>query len=298
MPEPEAGHDLVEDQQRLELVAQLSHFLVEVIGHRAGAALRADRFHDHGRRAPQQLVEDQPGPQRSQRIREELLGVGSCAEGDAFGFHAPRTGHVQAIHHRVAPAMVGAAHFDDLLFLRERAGTPDGRHDAFRARPEHPEHLDGWHQAIDQLCQFEFILVEETGHRPAGLQHFDDLVAHGRIIAAEHGRAAGLQEIDIAVPIGVPQVGAFGLFDGDREGIIEGQVVLHPAGDEFLGFQVERLRAGAFGLEIVQVFLHALRPDGMHRLADQRIQPAVDIFHIRIFGNGILLVFGHVVSFT
>ena len=40
-PDPKAGHHLVEDQQRAELVAQLAHPGVEVIGHRPGADSRA-----------------------------------------------------------------------------------------------------------------------------------------------------------------------------------------------------------------------------------------------------------------
>ena len=37
----------------------------------------------------------------------------------------------------------------------------------------------GGHEPVDQLGQFEFVFVEQPGHRAAGLQHFDHLLAHG-----------------------------------------------------------------------------------------------------------------------
>ena len=66
MPEPEAGDDLVEDQQRAVLVAQLAHAGVEVARQGAGAALRPDRLDEHRGRAAAGPVEPQ-GPLRASR---------------------------------------------------------------------------------------------------------------------------------------------------------------------------------------------------------------------------------------
>ena len=100
--------------------------------------------------------------------------------------------------------------------------------------------IDG-HEAVDQLGQLQLVFVEQAGHRAAGLQQLEDLLAHGRVVAAQHGRAAGLQEVDVAVAVHVPQVGAVGFLDRQREGIVEGQVVLHAAGDDLFGFVGQRL---------------------------------------------------------
>ena len=58
--------------------------------------------------------------------------------------------------------MIGAADLDDLLLFGKCARCADGRHDTFGPRTEHAEHLDRGHEAMDQLCQFEFILMEQT----------------------------------------------------------------------------------------------------------------------------------------
>ncbi len=73
------------------------------------------------------------------------------------------------------------------------------------------------------------------------------------------------------------------------KGIVEGQVVLHAAGDDLLGLVGQRLRAGALVLEVAQELLHPVAPDGAHRLVDERLQPAIDLVGVVPFGNGVLL---------
>ena len=72
--QPEAGHNLIEDQQCAELITQLAHFLIEIEGHRAGAALGSERFDDDRGRAAEQVVEDQVAFQCSQGIRDRIPG--------------------------------------------------------------------------------------------------------------------------------------------------------------------------------------------------------------------------------
>jgi hypothetical protein len=170
---------------------------------------------------------------------------------------------------------------------------PDGRHHAFGPGTEHAEHLDCGHEAVDQLRQLEFVLVEQTGHRSAGLEHLDHPVTDRGVVAAQHRRAARLQEVNIAVAVHVPEIGALRFFDRHGEGIVEGQVVLDAAGDEPLGFIGQLLRAGAPRAEVVQVGLHFLAPHPAHGLGDQSVQAAVNVVDIGIFGNGVLLSLGH-----
>ena len=156
--------------------------------------------------------------------------------------------------------------------------------------------IDG-HEAVDQLRQFQFVFVEQAGDRSAGLQQLEDLVAHRGVVAAQHGRPARLQKVDVAVAVHVPQVRAVRFLDGQREGIVEGQVVLHAAGDVLLGLVGQRLGAGAVGLEVVQELLHLLAPDGAQRLADEFLQAGVDLVGVVPFGDGVGLSVGHGTSY-
>ena len=49
-------------------------------------------------------------------------------------------------------------------------------------------------------------------------------------------KTARLQEVNVLVSVNIPHVGVRRFFNGDREGIIERQVVLNPTGDVDLGF--------------------------------------------------------------
>ena len=164
-PDPEAGDDLVEDEQGAELVAQLAHPGVEVLGRRAGARLRAERLEHHGGRAAAHPVLDELAAQGAEVVREGLAGRARGAERDALGVHPVGAGHPQAVDQRVGPAVVRAADLDDDLVAGERPRGPDGGHDGLGARPERAVHLDVRHVAVDRLGELELVLVEEPGDR-------------------------------------------------------------------------------------------------------------------------------------
>ena len=171
----------------------------------------------------------------------------------------------------------------------EGARRADGGHHAFGAGTQHAEHLDRGHVALNQLCQFQFVFVEQPGDRPAVLQQFKDFLAHGRVVAAEDGRAARLQKVDVLIAVHIPHVRAARFLDRQRERIIERQVVLHAAGDDLLGFFDQRFRFDAFRLEVIQEVLHPIALDGPHRLLRQFLQACQNFVGVGIFRDGILL---------
>ena len=59
--------------------------------------------------------------------------------------------------------------------------------------------------------------VEQPGDRPAILQQFKDFLAHGRVIAAEDGRAARLQKVDVLIAVHIPQIRALPPRDEARD---------------------------------------------------------------------------------
>jgi len=79
--------------------------------------------------------------------------------------------------------MVGPANFNDLFLLRKSPRCSNGSHHPFGARAQHPEHFNIGHQALDELRQFQLVFMEQSRHRPTGLQHFNDFGAHRFVIA-------------------------------------------------------------------------------------------------------------------
>ena len=113
------------------------------------------------------------------------------------------------------------------------------------------------------------------------------LSAHRLVVAAEHGRAAGLQEVDVLVAVDVPQARALGLLDGQREGVVEGEVVLHAAGDELHRRVGQLLAAAAVRVEPGEVAVHDVAADGADGLGDEVAQPPVDVGDVRIAADGV-----------
>ncbi len=122
--------------------------------------------------------------------------------------------------------------------------------------------------------------MQQAGDRAAGIQHLVDLLAHRRVVGAEQRGATGLQEVDVAVAVHVGHVGAVGLRDGQRERVVEGQVVLHAAGDHGLGPFGQALRALAALVEVAHHLRHLVGADGPHRLLDQLVEAAVEAVDI------------------
>ncbi len=164
-----------------------------------------------------------------------FLGVGGGATRDADRLHAPGARQAHAVHQLVAPAVVGAADLDDPFLAGVGAGQAHRTHHRLGAGAEQAQHLHRRHAGADQFGQLDLVFVQQAGHRAALVQHRLHVFAQFRRIGPEQGRAAGLQEVDIAVAVDVGQVRALGAVHGQRERMVERQVVLHAAGDHLLG---------------------------------------------------------------
>ena len=285
--EPEAGDDLVEDQQGAEFVAEFAHGGVEAEGGGVGAGFGADRFEQDRGGAAGLGVRGEPLAQRVEVAGGALAGGGQGVGGDAGGFEGAGTGDAQAVDDLVAPAVVGAADLDDVVLAGVRAGGADGGHDGFGAGAEHAELVHGGHEVVDELGELGFGGVEHPGDRAAVGEQREDLLADGRVVGAEHGGAAGLQEVDVPVAVGVVQVGAFRAGDGERPGVVEGEVVLHPARDDGLGIARGLLGAGGVLLVPGLVVGELLGGQGAERGVRQLLELGLDRGDVRVLADAV-----------
>lgn len=113
----ETGDHLIENQQRIELVAQLAQLTVKVRVYRPRTAFRTKRFHHDRRRATAQAIDLQATAQRIEVIRRALLGVRRGAAWNTDGLHTTGARQSHAIHQLVAPAVIRTADLDH-HFLR------------------------------------------------------------------------------------------------------------------------------------------------------------------------------------
>ena len=204
--------------------------------------------------------------------------------GHALGHDALGARDSHSVGQLIRPAVVSAAHFQNIFLPCFQPGDPGGAHGGLCSRPQHPEHLHRGHQIGDLFRQLILILVEQSRGRAAGIQQIDHLFPHFRHIAAQDGGTSGLKQIVIPIAVNIPQFCPFRLCDDDGEGVIEGQVVLHPAGDHLLCLGDHLLGLGTFCvkivLDVVRQFVPPDRPDG---LGNQLIQLRRHLFRVQIF---------------
>ena len=264
-----------------------AHLGVVVALDRPRAALRPERLDQHRGGAAGQPVAAELAAQRVEIVGVDLLGPGGRAAGNADRLHAAGARQAHAVDELVAPAVIGAADLDDPALAGEGARQPHRRHHRLGAGAEQPQHLDSRHEAVDQLGEPQFALVQQAGDRAALVERLLDRGAHGGMIGAEQRRPARLQEVGVAVAVDVGEIGAFGARHRQRERMIEGEVVLHPARDEALGLVGERLRADAALIEIAHHFRQAVGPERADRLAHQLLEAPIERVDVGPLGNAI-----------
>ena len=97
--------------------------------------------------------------------------------------------------------MISPSDLDDPLVIRRDPCNTQRCHNRFRTGTQHAEHLHVRHVLVDFLSDEHFRLVEQSGHRTAGIEQVDDLLPYYWIVAAQDGRTARLQEVDIFVAV-------------------------------------------------------------------------------------------------
>ncbi len=278
----EAGDNLVEYHQCAVLVAQLTHALVVVMGNGAGAALGADRLDYNAGSAAAESVALEHVLQHLQIVRAHLLGVLEAAAGDAVGLEqVAGAGDLQAVDHLIGPAVICAAYLDDVLLSGGDTRDTLGCHNSLCAGAEHTEHLNIGHMLVYLACYQHLRLVQKSGYRAALVEKLYDLLAYGGVVAAENSRAACLQEVNILVAVLIVEICAVCLCHAHGEWLVEGEVVLHAAGDIFLALLKDSVRLLALLIVILEnyvvVIIVIYLPD---RLTGEVFQSCIDLIGV------------------
>ncbi len=211
--QPEAGDDLVEDEQRARRRGALAQQVQEAGGRRDEA---------HVRRVG--LAQE----------RGQLVALGGLAQGrgvvpgDDHGVRRGRLGHAGAGRDRlggqaaarlgkqaVDVAVVGARELEDLLAAGRGAGEADRAHRGLGARRGHAHHRHAGHAAGDLVGEVDL----GGGRRPearaalgGGGHGGDDL----RMRVTVDQRAPRADPVDVAVAVDVDHLGARRTLDEDR----------------------------------------------------------------------------------
>ena len=112
----EACDNLVEYEQRAVFAAETLYALVEILIQRACTALWADRLNEDRRRAAAHLIETELALQIVEIVREKLLRVFKDVKRNAVRLCELGAGNTDAVGELIAPAVIGAAHLDDVFY--------------------------------------------------------------------------------------------------------------------------------------------------------------------------------------
>ena len=207
-----AGHHFVIDEQRAVLGAQLAAAAHEIKAGAHEVHVARDGFDDEaGQLAPVQgegfFQLGEVVVFEHQRVLHHFgrhARAGGVAEGGQAGAGLDQQG--------VGMAVVAAFKFDDLAAARGAARQADGAHARFSARGDEAHHVHAGHEREDFFGQLHFALGGRA-KRQAVLRGAAHCFQHGRVAVAEDHGAPGADVVDVALVIGVPQIGALRALD-------------------------------------------------------------------------------------
>ena len=198
----EPCYHLIENHQCAVFIAKLPHALIIVSRYRASTALRTYRFYDDSRCTALFAIPLEHLLQHFQIVRTDFIGQLIRSPRDSVRFQQrPASRDLKTVYHLIRPAMISPSDLDDPLVIRRDPCNTQRCHNRLCAGTQHAEHLHVRHVLIDFLSDEHFRFVKQSGHRAAGIEQVDDLLPYYWIVAAQDGRTARLQEVDIFVTV-------------------------------------------------------------------------------------------------
>ena len=141
-------------------MSQCFHTLDKFLGNRTGTALRSHRLYIDRSGAAGELIAAELPLQIFQIIGEEFVRVLEHKIRNALTHHALGTGNTHAVGQLIRPAVVGTAHFQNILFAGFQTGNTGSTHTGLSAGAKHTELFYGRYHLRDLLGQLILILME------------------------------------------------------------------------------------------------------------------------------------------
>ena len=198
----EAGHHLIEDQQRPVGVTQPPQGGMELRFGRDEAHVAEIRLDDDGRelRAP---------PAKHVLHGRDVVERHGEREARHGGRHAravrqAERGHARAGLHQkaVGVAVVAARELEDELALGGRPGHPHRAHRRLGAAVHEPDHLERRHPAPHELCELHLGLARRAVAPPPPGRYLNRL-QHCRVSVAQDERSPGADIVDVGPAIDI-----------------------------------------------------------------------------------------------
>ena len=244
---PEAGLDLVEDQQDPELLGERAHLLVETrLGHDP-LGVAEDRLDDDRGDLLAALLEEGAQPV------DPVVAGGDDRVGDRGGDPATpcqgdRSVGVAELGHVVRPdadqrvvvdAVVLALELHDALAPGERAGEAHGMHRRLRAGHGHARHVDPAGELAHELDRADLVLTREA--EAHALAHaLVDVVVDARVAVSQDDRPIAHPKVDELVAVGIPDDATLAAIDVDRALAPRAEVRVGSAGHPLRGAPEQR----------------------------------------------------------
>ncbi len=221
--DPEAGLDLVEDQQRAELLRERPDLGVEALLRKDRQGVAHDRLDDDGRDVMALPFED-PAEDldvvvagRDDRPAHGLGDAATPGQPDRVVEVAERGDVVRGDRDQgvVVDAVVLALELHDLAAAGVGPGDAHRVHRRLGPRDRHPGLADPARHRLDELHGLDLVLGGQREAHAAAHPEVD-VVVDPVVGVAEDDRAVAHPEVDVLVAVDVPDATALAAFDVDR----------------------------------------------------------------------------------
>ena len=240
--EPETGDDLVEHEQGAVSLGDLAQMREIARRRRDDPRVGDHRLHDDSRdlaRPCRECLGDRAGVVvwQHDRGRGDRLGHAGAAR-DRQGRETGPCLDEQSVRMSV----IGAGELDDEIPTGRRPRDANDAHHRLGARRGKAQALDRWHRSLDRLAELDLERVRcaEREPVPRGAR---DRVDDRRVRVTENRRTPRPDVVDVAPPVGIPDVRPRTTFEHERRpaDCTKGpHRAVDPAGKERLGALDER----------------------------------------------------------
>ncbi len=195
--DPEAGHHLVEDQQRAVAVAEIAQPGEETGDGRDQVHVAGDRLDDHGGDLIPRTREERLDRREVVVRREQGVGHHGGRHAGGGGDADRRRAGAGGDQEGVGMAVVAPCEFDEAVAPGGGAGEAQGRHGRFGPRVDQADHVDRRQRGGDRLRDLH-LGAGRRADRRAAAERLGDRRHHRRMAMPQDVRTVAADVVDVA----------------------------------------------------------------------------------------------------